>query len=191
MVSDPAEFIGAAEFDGAEFRSAARFDGTKFRQVTRFDGVQFCRDAEFDVARFDEQVTFFEVEFQGRANFDGASLGDESRLGPCRAQELRLNRVRFGEGMLVQCRVEEIAAQQMHCSRDGLSLQLGGILDVDASKVYSTTVLSFSCRDGNLTVAGAVFGAPATIAVPDRSEAPASDSEGHRVPRLLRPCPTW
>jgi hypothetical protein len=75
----------------------------------------------------------------------------------------------------VQCRTEEIDASDVECP-EGLSLQLDGGLYVDAAHTHSPGRLTLRYADGELTLAGASFTSPTTIAAPDQTLTP---------PRLL------
>jgi hypothetical protein len=176
----PAGFGGATFGGDADFRSATVSGPAEFRRATfsgpaAFGRATFTERAGFGDATFSGPAGFDGVRFSGEAQFPYARLGDGSRLGPCRARVLVLTRSRIGANVTVQCRTEEIDASDVDCP-EGLSLQLDGGLYVDAARIHSPGRLTLRYADGELTLAGASFTSPTTIAAPDRTLTP---------PRLL------
>ncbi|MBN6050690.1 pentapeptide repeat-containing protein, partial [Nonomuraea sp. RK-328] len=181
-----AKFYQEAGFDAAKFRSEAFFGGHEdpsgeersaefigrvwFRNTIFFRKAWFGRVEIGSGTTFSSGVDFSEAWFITAADFSYASLGEESRLGPCVARELALFRTRFGRGMLIQVHVvDEIDIANAQCS-DELNLRVTGGVNIDASKVHAPDELTFQYKHGTLVLAGVTFNAPTIIAAASTQE---------------------
>ena len=86
----------------------SRFDNANFVGNARFDRAEFRGSAQFNSVHFAETVVFSGSVFRERASFSEATIGDESRVGPCEVADLDLSRIHVGKGVWVQCRVERL-----------------------------------------------------------------------------------
>lgn len=96
-------------------------------------------------------------------------------------------RRRIKGGVLVQCRANQVKAQNLHCP-DGFNLQLDGGIYIDARRVNSTALLTLSYSDGHLMLANAAFESPAIIAKPIRSQDrpdSSEDAKSEDAPKVL------
>jgi hypothetical protein len=180
-------FSGIARFGQARFEGAARFDDSEFNGDVTFVAARFHKRAGFARANFKRAVNLAETVFLGVADFSSAVLRDETTLGPCKANDLKVSGIQVGRRCAIECDAQQFSGADIHCP-DGLNLRLDGGIYIDASDMLSVATLTFTYEGGQLTLADAKFNSPTTIAAPahpkDSADVPAS-VEPLTVPKML------
>ncbi|MFI5887985.1 pentapeptide repeat-containing protein [Streptomyces sp. NPDC051554] len=168
-----AQFSGPARFGGAQFSGPARFDEARFSGYTWFDGAQFSADAAFGRAQFSADASFDRVQFSGDASFGDARFSGYAEFGGAQfSGPARFGRVRFsGDASFGDARFSaEARFYEVQFSDDVVfdgAKFCSGVLFNGAQFGGATSFGPMVCA-GRVDLAGAVFGAPATLEIAAR-----------------------
>jgi hypothetical protein len=155
-----AQFAGHADFGAAQFAGHADFGGAQFngtpgmrlRAFVDFVEVELDGLAQFTSAHFDGNASFRDVQFTVVADFSAASFRRRCELGPLRATHLSLTGAEFEGPAEIHAACPDIRADGIR-SREGMTL---------------------TAREADISLRGARFAAPATIAAsPAKRHVPA------------------
>jgi uncharacterized protein YjbI with pentapeptide repeats len=134
-------FAADASFDTTTFDERAVFDGVTFGGAVTFTNAKFRRGVSFEKSTFSSAL-FRDAEFDGKASFEEARVGQGLRLGPVRGSAtLTLTGLRASGDVAVRARVPEVRCERAEFGGRA-SLQLAG---------------------ARLWLDGAVFAEPATV----------------------------